>query len=177
MTRALLLLVGAAVAGLLVWTAAQVNRESTGGFWAAIAILGLAGLALGLGRLPGVRGSTLRVAPATLIVAFLPALVVAGWVFAAAQPNSSWLADHIESWSDDIGIGPVVEDLATYAPVLACGLGVLLGLGFYRSIAAAPAVAAEPVPSTRAEEPAAIREEARPVEEPGEEPTVVERRP
>jgi len=129
MTRAVSILVGAGVAGALVWVTAQVHRDSTGGYWAEIAILGAAGLVLGLSRLVE-RGTRRRLAFSlpTFAIAFLPALVAAGWIIVAGQPNGSWLHDHVTTWSGDISVARVVRETSTFVAVLAFGLGVLLSL-------------------------------------------------
>jgi hypothetical protein len=92
-------------------------------------VLAGAGLVLALVRLAGPRGAGRPgLFPRTFLLAFVPALVVGGWVLLAAQPDANWFRDHVREWSDDIGVGSVVDDLATMATVLALGLGVTLGL-------------------------------------------------
>jgi hypothetical protein len=132
MTRAITTLVGAAVAGGLIWVAAQVSQETTGGYWAQIGILAGAGLALALARLPDVGIRTLTPSLPTLGLAFLPSLVAAGWVVVATQPHGNTFRRHALSWSSDIHVIRVVRDLGPYAIVLAFGLGVVLGLVFER---------------------------------------------
>jgi len=153
MTRAISILLGAAIAGVLIWTTAQVHRGSTGGYWGEIAVLGAAGLVLGLSRLlDRGAGRKLVVSLPTFAIAFLPALVAAGWVIVAGQPNSSWLQSHVTSWSGDIGVGRVVGDTTAFAAVLAFGLGVVLSLVAERRAtpvaeSVAPVETTEPAPA------------------------------
>lgn len=164
MTRALATLVGAAIAGGLVWVAAQLDTDTTGGYWAVTGILAGAGLALALARLPDVGVRTLALAPAALALAFLPALVAGGWVIVATQPHGNWARRHVLDWSGDVAIGGIVRDLGPYAGVLAFGLGVVLGLAFERrgvGALAAPAAEKEDAPTrptTRVEEDVRDRE-------------------
>jgi len=168
MMRAFFTLVGAALAGGLIWVAAQLSHDTTGHYWARIGIVAGAGLALAtLARLPDVGVRTLRPSLPTFGLAFLPALVAAAWVVVASQPAGNTYRGHVLAWSSDIGVTRVVRDLGPYPVVLAFGLGVLFGLVFERrtivDVAAEPAVTepttvelpAEPVP---AEEPTEERE-------------------
>ncbi|HET7647163.1 MAG TPA: hypothetical protein VFK17_01270 [Gaiellaceae bacterium] len=121
--RAPATLIGAAIAGVLLWVAAaHVDRTTFGGYWAAYCIVAAAGLVFGLSQLRGTGGHP----PAMLLLGFLPVLIVAGWVIVAMQPNSSWLATHVRSWSDDIGILDVVRAVGTWLGVLAFGIGATL---------------------------------------------------
>ncbi len=124
MTRALATLAGVAVAGVLLWAAAQVGRGSTGGYWAAYAIVAAAGVVLGLSQLRG-RGGHPR---AMLALCFLPLLVVGGWVLIAAEPHGTWLRDHVLAWSGDLSVDGVVRDVGTWVAVVAFGIGYVLGL-------------------------------------------------
>jgi hypothetical protein len=144
MTRAFSTLLGAAVAGGLVWVAAQPSRDTTGGYWAGIGILAGAGLALALARLPDLGVRTLVPSLPTFALAFLPALVATAWVVVASQPDGNTWRRHVLNWSSDVGLLRVVRDLGPYAIVLAFGLGALFGLVFERrgvEPAVAPATA------------------------------------
>ena len=85
------------------------------------------------------------------LTAFLPVLIVAGWVLVAMQPHGNWFRDHVLSWSSDIGIANIVSDLGTWIGVLAFGIGYVFcatfepRLAFRRRKAVAPAAA--PVPT------------------------------
>lgn len=114
---------GAAGAGALLWlAAAHVDRSTTGGYWAAYGLVAAAGLVFGLSQLRGGGGHP----PAMLLFAFLPVLIVAGWVIVGMQPGSNWFAHHVRSWSSDIGVGDVVRSLGTWLGVLAFGIGATL---------------------------------------------------
>jgi hypothetical protein len=164
MTRAVSILLGAGVAGVLIWATAQVHSGSTGGYWGEIAMLGAAGLVLGVSRLlDRGAGRKLVLSLPTLAIAFLPALVAAGWIIVAGQPNSSWLHDHVMSWSGDISVDRVVRDTAAFAALLAFGLGVLLSLVAERR----PTAVAESIPPVEIAEPAPA---PNPIEEQDREP-------
>jgi hypothetical protein len=165
MTRAFSMLVGAAVAGALIWVAAQVSRETTGGYWAQIGILAGAGLAFAVVSVSDIGVPTPTPSLPTLGLALLPSLVAGGWVIVATQPHGNTFRRHVLSWSGDIGVARVVRELGPYAIVLAFGLGVVLGLAFERR--AVEAVATEP----GAVEPATI--ESNPAPAPVEENTEV----
>ena len=121
--RAPATLIGAAIAGVLLWVAAaHVDRTTFGGYWAAYCIVAAAGLVFGLSQLRGTGGHP----PAMLLLGFLPVLIVAGWVIVGMQPNSNWFAHHVRSWSGDIGVGTVVRSLGTWIGVLAFGVGATL---------------------------------------------------
>ncbi|HUZ82962.1 MAG TPA: hypothetical protein VMU73_12040 [Gaiellaceae bacterium] len=122
-TRAISTLAGVAAAGALLWVAAQVGRHSTGGYWAAYAIVAAAGLALGLSQMRGRTGHP----PAMFALGFLPVLVVAGWVLIAQQPNGNWFRSHVLSWSGDLGVREVVRDVGIWLGVLALAIGYTLG--------------------------------------------------
>jgi hypothetical protein len=166
-------LVGAALAGFLLWLAAQVGRHSTGGYWAAYGIVAAAGVVLALSQLRGRGGNP----PGTFVIAFIPVLVASGWVLLAMQPHGNWFRNHVLAWSGDIGIRHVVLDLGTWAGVLALGIGYVFGvtlepgmIGRRRRVVAPayePAASDEPVAAERREvaeappaEPAPTREEA-----------------
>ena len=142
MRRALSILAMAAVAGLLIWAAGRVHHGSTSGYWAEVALLALAGLALALGLLiPG--GGRPRLSVPVLMLVFLPGLVAAGWVMLAAQPNSSAFEEHIMSWSRSLHVGSAVSTLTVSTPVLAFALGVVLGSVFLFEPATSPKLVAE----------------------------------
>jgi hypothetical protein len=170
LTRAGATLLGAAVAGALLWLAAQVDRGSVGGYWAAAGIVALAGIALAATQLRGRNGHP----PAMLGLGFVPVLIAAGWVLLAMQPHGNWFRNHVLAWSGDIGIRDVVRDLGTWVGVLAFGIGYTLGLVLEpmprRAPAAAPAPAAhdtaaadEPVAAERREVADRDRTPAEPV--------------
>jgi hypothetical protein len=96
------------------------------------------------------------------LLAFLPVLVAAGWVILAKQPDSNWFRSHVDSWSGDIGIRGLVNDLGEFISVLAFGIGLVFGFTFdtsgpaahgpfgrRRRAAAIPAGGAAPPPEDR----------------------------
>ena len=123
MSRAASTLLGAGIAGFLLWLAAQIGRHSLGGYWAAYGIVAGAGLVLAASQLRGRGGHP----PGMLVFAFLPVLIVAGWVLLAKQPDSNWFRNHVLAWSGDIHIRNVVEDVGTWLGVLAFGIGYTFG--------------------------------------------------
>jgi hypothetical protein len=147
--RAPLTLLGAAVAGVLLWlAAAHVDRHATGGYWAACGLVAAAGVVFGLSQLRGAGGH-----PPAMLAAFLPVLIVAGWVIIATQPHANWWASHVRSWSGDIGVGDVVRDLGTWVGVLAFGVGATLATVVEPFGPQRRRVAEEPVDVTAADEP------------------------
>jgi hypothetical protein len=158
MTRALAMLIASGIAGALLWAASRVHRGTTAGFWAEIAILAIAGLVLAIGRLVGF-GATgrIRTTLPVLVIGFLPALVVGGWILIASQPNASSVERHFLTWSGNIHVDSVVGTLAIYAPVIAFGLGSLLGLAFERvAVPVASGALAQPSEPLPATEPTSI---------------------
>jgi hypothetical protein len=119
MNRAPATLLGAAIAGALLWVAgAYISRHTTGGYWAAYGIVAGAGLAFGLFQLRGAGGHP----PAMFLIALVPVVIVAGWVIVAMQPPNT-TSTHVMRWSSDIGVADVVHDLGTWLGVLAFGIG------------------------------------------------------
>ena len=138
-TRGLMTALAVAVAGFLLWAAAQVGVQTTGRFWAAMGIVAGAGLLFAL--LPALGGGThrglrLRLSPGTFLLGFVPTLVVVGWVLMATQPGNGWHEGTVASWSRDIGIMGLVHSLGLWHGVLAFGFGAVLGM----SLDSVPAV-------------------------------------
>ena len=176
-TRAFATLVGAALAGFLIWVAAQIGDGTTGGYWATYGIIAGAGIVLAVAQWRGSRGNPL----AMFLVTFIPVLVAVGWVALAAQPEGNWFRDHVTSWSSDIGIGSVVDDLAEYVGVLAFGLGIVFGLTFEPAMLRRKRrvrAGAGAVPATTTSTAALPAGEAEPAYErpAADEPTAAERR-
>jgi len=117
--RAPAMLLGAAIAGGLLWVAgAYIGRHTTGGYWAAYGIVAGAGLVFGLFQLRGTGGHP----PAMFLLVFVPVVIAAGWVIVAMQPANT-TSNHVMRWSADIGIADVVRDLGTWLGVLAFSIG------------------------------------------------------
>jgi hypothetical protein len=123
MSRAASTLLGAGLAGFLLWLAAQLDRHHTGGYWAAYGIVAGAGVVLAVSQLRGRGGHP----PGMFLFAFLPVLVVGGWVLLAMQPHPNWFKGHVTVWSSNMGILDVVHDLGVWLGVLAFGIGYTFG--------------------------------------------------
>lgn len=150
-------LLGAAVAGFLLWVAAQWGHGSTGGYWAAYGVVAGAGLVFGMSQLRGRDGHP----RATLTLAFLPVLVVAGWILLAGQPHPNWFRGHVLAWSGDIHVRGIVQDLTTWLGVLAFGIGAVLGVALEpRTVGRRRTVETTPTTTTPATTPAFERSAA-----------------
>jgi len=125
-------LLGAGVAGLLVWLATRVDGGSTGGYWAVYGLIAAAGLTMALSQLFGgwTKWGLPRLSVNVFLIAFIPVLVAAGWVILAKQPHANWFSDHVRAWSNDVSIDGLVRDLGEYAGVLAFGIGLTFGFCF-----------------------------------------------
>ena len=169
-TRGLTTLAAAGGAGVLLWVATLVGQRTDGRFWAEMGIVAGAGLVMALSQVIGgwTKGLGLRVSPSTFLLAFLPTLVVVGWILMASQPGHGWYEGTFVRWTHDIGLTGLVHDLALWHGVLAFGFGLVFGLSFDTVPAMAPAV--EPVPAAA---PAARPVPARSV---ANEPVTAERR-
>jgi hypothetical protein len=132
LTRATMTLLAAAGAGLLIWLATQINDNSTGGYWAVYGLIAAAGLVMALSQLLGgwTKWGVPRVSANVFLWAFLPVLIVAGWVIVAGQPHPNWFRNHVLNWSGDIHVRGLVNDLKEYIPVLAFGIGLVFGYTF-----------------------------------------------
>jgi hypothetical protein len=132
MTRAVLTLLGVATAVVLVWLASQVGDDSTADYWALYGLVAAAGLTMALSQLLGgwTKWGWPRLSGTVLLLGFIPALLVAGWVLAAGQPTDNWLQQHVTTWSDDLGIDGVVSDLLDLAGPLAFLAGLTFGFTF-----------------------------------------------
>jgi hypothetical protein len=144
LTRATTTLIAAAVAGLLIWIATQVNDEHVGGFWAVYGLIAGAGLVMALSQLLGgwTKWGMPRLAATFFLLAFVPIAIVSLWVVLAAEPGNGWFHRHVLSWSGDLHIRGLVNDLKEYVSVFALGIGLVFGYSFDttgpRRAAAAP---------------------------------------
>jgi hypothetical protein len=154
-SRGLTLALAAALAGLGLWGATQIGMQTTGRFWLSMLIVAGAGLVIALAGHVGTwtKGLRLRVSPSTFALAFLPVLVVAGWILVATQPGNGWQEGRLHSWSDSIGILGVVHSIGLWHGVLAFAIGLMLGLSF--DGIPAPAEEADVAPAYRRTAPAA----------------------
>jgi hypothetical protein len=130
--RAVFTFFGAASAGFLIWLSTQFGA-GLGAYWAKIGLLAAAGLVLSLSQLLGgwTKWWWPRFSPLVLLIGFVPALIVAGWVILAGQPDPNWFQRHVTSWSGDLHVARLVRHLReSYLDVLAAGLGLLFGFSF-----------------------------------------------
>jgi hypothetical protein len=132
LSRGVSALLGAAVAGFLVWLATQVNGETTGGYWAEYGLLAGAGLVLALALAIGstTRGIRPAFSPGRFLIAFLPVLVVVGWITIAHQPHGNWFRGHVLNWSGDLSIDGFVSDMGDVLAALSLAVGVVFGFCF-----------------------------------------------
>jgi hypothetical protein len=128
-TRGFSTLVGAALAGVLLWFATQVGTESTGEYWATYGLVAAAGLAMALSQLLGgwTKWGWPRFSVGVWGLGFLPVLLAGGWVLLARQP-ADWM--NTSNWSRDLGVDGLVADLGNILPALAFGLGLTFGFSF-----------------------------------------------
>jgi hypothetical protein len=132
LTRATTTLLFAGGAGLLIWIATQIGNGHTGGYWARIGLVAGAGFLMALSQVFGgwTKWGRPRLSAAVLLTAFVPVAIVSLWVILAGEPGSSWFHDHVRSWSSDIHVTGLVQDLLYYIPVLAFGSGLVFGYSF-----------------------------------------------
>jgi hypothetical protein len=166
LTRATTTLLAAAVAGLLIWFATQIDDHSRGGYWAVYGLIAGAGLVMALSQLLGgwTKWGLPRFSVPFFLIAFVPIAVVSLWIIVAAEPGSGWLHRHVVAWTGDIHLHGLVNDLKEYIAVFAFGIGLVFGFSFDTTgprRAVAPAAKRERVPDRRAaDEPlAAERDE------------------
>jgi hypothetical protein len=135
--RALMTLLGVAVAGLLIWIASEITDASLGqasnnDFWIAVALLAGAGFALGLSQLLGgwTKWGWPRLSPTVFLLGFLPTLIVGGWILLAKQPQDGVEEGRFDRWSGDLGVSGLVNDLALLLPVIPLIIGLVLAFSF-----------------------------------------------
>jgi uncharacterized SAM-binding protein YcdF (DUF218 family) len=132
LTRATTTLIAAAAAGLLIWFATQIDDKNVGGFWAVYGLIAGAGLLMALSQLLGgwTKWGWPRLSATFLLTAFVPIAIVSLWIILAAEPGNGWFHNHVLSWSSDLHIQGLVNDLKEYVPVFAFGIGLLFGFSF-----------------------------------------------
>ena len=130
LVRALITLIGLAVAGLLVWIATTFDVGTTGGFWTAMALIAAAGFVVGLSQLLGgwTKWGWPRLSPSVFLFAFLPTLVLAGGILLAMRPTNE--TDQVRGWADSLGIEGLVRDFWEVPGVLAFAVGLVLAFCF-----------------------------------------------
>jgi hypothetical protein len=132
LVRALFTLLGVGVAGLLIWLASNFDLTSTSEFWYAMGLIAAAGIALGLSQLFGgwTKWGIPVISPGVFLLAFIPTLIVAGWVLLTVQPDGGWQHDRLAGWTSDLGITGFVNDLGVFPAALAMGAGLVLAFSF-----------------------------------------------
>jgi hypothetical protein len=130
--RGLVTLLGAAIAGFLLWVATQVGQQTTGRFWAAMGIVAGAGLVMAASQLAGgwTKFGRPRLSLGVFLLGFLPVLVCTGWVLLATQPGNGWQEGRLVSWSHSLGIFGGVHALGLWHGVFAFGFGLVFGYCF-----------------------------------------------
>ena len=129
--RALITLIGLAIAGILVWLATTFDMGSTGGFWTAMGLIAAAGLVVGLSQLLGgwTKWGWPRLSPSVFLFAFLPTLILAGGILLAMRPTGDE-TDQVRGWAQDLGIEGLVNDFWEVPGVLAFTVGLVLAFCF-----------------------------------------------
>jgi hypothetical protein len=139
LTRGIATLLGVAVAGVLIWLAADafdqgsiLEENDVERYWAVVGVLAAAGLVMALSQVAGgwTKWGRPRLSAGVFLLGFVPALIAGGWVLIYLHPGDHSLADNVRDWSDDLGIENLIEDLTTFFPAIAFALGLVLGLTF-----------------------------------------------
>jgi len=132
LTRGTITLIGAAIAGLLIWLATQSDGGTNGSYWSIVGLLAAAGLTMAFSQILGgwTKWGWPRISGSVFLVAFIPVLIAVGWVILAGQTVPNWFSRHATSWAGDIGIGGLLDDMLKAIPVLAFGTGLVFGLTF-----------------------------------------------
>jgi hypothetical protein len=106
--------------------------DSESGFWAAMALLAAAGLALGLSQLLGgwTKWGLPTISPMVFLIGFLPTLVVGGWILLARQPEGGWAQGRFDGWTSDLGLASFADDMATFLPIIPVIVGLVFAFTF-----------------------------------------------
>lgn len=128
-TRGFSTLIGATVAGFLIWVSTQTGSGSAGEYWASYGLLAAAGLTMALSQILGgwTKWGWPRLSAGVLLLGFLPVLIVGGWVLLARQPADFF---NTTNWSRDLGIDGFVGDLGEVLGAIAFGIGLTFGVCF-----------------------------------------------
>ena len=132
LTRGPVTLLAAAVAGLLIWIAAQLNNAHEAGYWGIVGLMAGAGLVMAVSQILGgwTKWGWPRLSASVLLIAFVPVAIATLWVIFAGEPHAGWFHNHVMAWTRDIHISGLVTDLLKYIPVLAFGTGLVFGFSF-----------------------------------------------
>jgi hypothetical protein len=172
LTRATTTLLGAALAGVLIYLGIEIvvdaeETETAGEFWSSVGLFAVAGFVMALSQLLGgwTKWGWPRISWKVFLIAFLPVLVVTLWIVLAGQPeDDEWLRGNILDWSDDIGLGGLLDKLLFAAPVIVFGAGLVLGLTLDTSGPRLPSTETVITAPPRRAEETAVAEESRPTE-------------
>lgn len=173
LTRATTTLIGAALAGFLIWLAVEVVDvggdvgASGGEYWSAMGLFAAAGLVMALSQLLGgwTKWGWPRISRQVFLIAFLPVFVVSLWVVLAGQPaGDEWLRGNILDWSDDIGLGGLLDELLFVTPVIAFGAGLVFGFTLDTSGPRLPSRETVITAPPRSADDTAVTEQIRPEE-------------
>ncbi len=128
-TRGVMTLVGAGVAGFLIWLAAQIGTGSSSEYWATYGLVAAGGLTMALSQLLGgwTKWGWPRISSGVFLLGFLPVLVAGGWILLSRQPADFF---NTSNWSRDLGIDGAVGDLGEFLAVVAFGIGLTFGFVF-----------------------------------------------
>jgi hypothetical protein len=128
-TRGISTLVGAGVAGFLIWLATQIGSDSAAEYWTFYGLIAAAGLTMALSQILGgwTKWGWPRISPGVFLLGFLPVLVVGGWVLLSRQPADFF---NTSNWSRDLGVAAVVSDLGEVLSAVAFIIGLTFGLTF-----------------------------------------------
>jgi hypothetical protein len=139
LTRGIATLLGVAVAGVLIWLAADafdqgsiLEEDDVERYWAVVGVLAAAGFVMALSQVLGgwTKWGRPRLSGRVFLLGFVPALIAGGWVLIYLHPGDHSLAENVRDWSDDLGIENLIEDLTVFFPAIAFALGLVLGLTF-----------------------------------------------
>ena len=127
-TRGVATLVGAAVAGFLLWLAVQMGDDTGGEYWAQYAIVGAAGLTMALSQVLGgwTKWGWPRISLDVLLLGFVPVAVLGLWVLDVNQPGGATFG----GLAGDLGVDGVLADLGEVSAAIAFGIGLTLGFSF-----------------------------------------------
>ena len=129
-TRGIATLLGAAVAGFLIWLAAQIGDNTAGEYWATYGLVAAAGLTMALSQVLGgwTKWGWPRLSLGVFVIGFLPVAIVGLWLLFSRQPGDPFL--NTGSWSNDLGIDGVVSDLGELLAAVAFLVGLTFGFTF-----------------------------------------------
>jgi hypothetical protein len=128
-TRGFSTLIGAAVAGFLIWVATQIGQGSAAEYWTTYGLVAAAGLTMALSQLLGgwTKWGLPRLSAGVFLLGFLPVLAVGGWLLLARQPADFF---NTMNWSRDLGIDGFVGDMGELLAPIAFLIGLTFGFTF-----------------------------------------------